>query len=200
MLTNSVYKKGSKLFLFTLMLIASLYLVGCDKAKETMDDAAKKVEETTNKAGDAVSETVDKAGDMAKDAAEKVGETTDKLVDSTKSVLGDAAKKVEDAVTSKAFTGVWVGKLDSRLTTLTITGEEANKIDGKIVINYRDPLKQDVKGTYNPETKTLTMEDQLHSRYKGKYSGKISEDGKTYSGTFTTLVDKKSYNFNLVKK
>lgn len=196
MLINRISNKGNKLLLLSFMISAAVLLISCDKAKETMDDAAKKVEETANKAGEAVSETADKAGEMAKDAAEKVGE----VVDSTKETVNDAAKKVEEVVNNKAFVGVWVGKLDSRLTTLTITGEEGNDITGKIVINYKTPMNQEVKGAFNPEKKTLVMEDQLHSRFKGKYSGKISDDGKTYSGTFTTLVDKNSYSFNLVKK
>lgn len=193
MLINRISKKGSKILLLSVMISAALFVTSCDKAKETMDDAQKTVQDTAEKTGDAVTETADKAGDLAKDAAEKVGEVVD-------SSMNKAAKKVEEVVKSKQFMGVWVGKLDSRLTTLTITEDENNKIGGKIVINYRDPLKQDVKGTFSPETNTLNMQDQLHSRFKGKYSGKISADGKTYSGTFTTLADKKSYNFNLVKK
>ncbi|MCB0748125.1 MAG: hypothetical protein KDC90_11750, partial [Ignavibacteriae bacterium] len=145
-------------------------------------------------------ETVDKAGDMAKDAAEKVGETTDELVDSTKSAIDEAAKKVEDAVSSKAFTGVWVGKLNNRETTLSITNQDGKDISGKIMINFRNPINQKVKGTFDSETNTLTMQDQLNIQYKGKYSGKISEDGKTYSGTFTILENKKSYDFKLAKK
>ncbi len=189
MLVNNLSQKGSKLIILIFMLITSLLLVSCDKANEKVDDATKVIEEAADKAGDAVSETADKLDD-----------TTDKLVDKATDVVESAAKKVEEAVISNAFVGVWVGKLDSRLATLTITAQEGNDFEGKITVNYRNPLKQDVKGNFNPETKIVTMADQLHSRFKGKYNGKLSEDSKTYSGTFTTLADKNSYSFNLVKK
>ncbi len=126
---------------------------------------------------------------MQEEVTEKVGEATE-----------DAANKVEEVVMGTSLTGVWTGKLDSRVTTLSITKQDGNNIEGKITVNYRKPINQDVKGSFNADTKTLTMEDQLHSRFKGKYSGKLSEDGKTYSGTFTTLVEKKNYKFTLIKK
>lgn len=189
MLKKSILSNSFKLVLLSFLVSTAILLNSCDKAKETMDDAAKKVEETA-----------DKAGDLAKDAAEKVGESTETIVDSVAAKLEKAAEKVEDVITEKPLVGVWQGKLDSRLTILTITSQEGNEISGKITINYRNPINQEVKGALNPETKALTMEDQLHSRFKGKYSGKLSADGKTYSGTFTTLVDKNSVSFNLVKK
>lgn len=182
MLKGSLTNKGNKFLLSSLIVIAALLLISCDKTKETMDDAAKKTSEVT------------------KDAVEKVGETTEKVVDSVATNLEKTAEKVENVIAEKPLVGVWQGKLDSRLTILTITSQEGNEVSGKITINYRNPINQEIKGTLNPDTKALTMADQIHSRFKGKYSGKISADGKTYSGTFTTLVDKNSVSFNLVKK
>jgi Sec-independent protein translocase protein TatA len=189
MLKGRLTNKGNKILFLSLIVIVAILLVSCDKAKETMDDAQKTVEETA-----------DKAGEVTKDAVEKVEETTEKVVDSVATTDEKAAEKVENVVTEKPLLGVWQGKLDSRLTILSITSQEGNNFSGKITINYRNPINQEVKGTLNPETKALTMADQIHSRFKGKYSGKLSEDGKTYSGTFTTLVDKNSVSFNLVKK
>ncbi len=198
---KTIQKKKNRLLLFlTITLFSIFVLSACDKAKETMDsatetvsDAANKVGETTkdvaNKAGEAAGEAVDKVGDAAKDVANKATETAK-----------DAAGKVMGVFANNGMVGTWTGKLDNRFTTLTITKQDGNNFEGKIQINYRTPIKQKIKGSFNVETKTITMADQLHSRYKGKYNGKLSDDGKTYSGTFTTNVDKKKYKFNLIKK
>jgi hypothetical protein len=46
----------------------------------------------------------------------------------------------------------------------------------------------------------MNMTDQLHSRYEGSYSGKLSKDLNIYSGTFTMKVDGKKFSFNLKKQ
>ncbi|MBI1933045.1 MAG: YtxH domain-containing protein [Ignavibacteriales bacterium] len=189
MLKNMLTNKGNRFIVLSLVVSAALLLASCDKAKDTMEETKKTVEETT-----------DKAAEMTKEAAEKMGEATEKVVDTVKTAVEKTAEEVKNAVDEKQFVGVWQGKLDSRLAILTITSQDGNDFSGKITISYRTPINQEVKGTYNPETKSVTMADQLHSRVKGKYAGKLSADGKTYSGTFTTLVDKNSATFNLVKK
>ena len=188
------------LSIMIVVLISAFVLASCDEAKEVMDDTTEAVGNAADKAGEVAGDAVDKVGDAAKDVTDKAGEVATDVVDKAGEVTGDAVDKVADAINSNKMVGVWTGKLDSRLTTLTINKQDDKTFEGKIVVNYRTPLNQDVKGSCNGETKTITMEDQLHSRNKGKYTGKLSEDGKTFSGTFTTLVDKKSYNFNLTKK
>lgn len=189
MLKKSVANNSVKFILLSLLFSTAIFLNSCDKAKETMEDAAKKVEETA-----------DKAGELAKDAVDKVGEATESVVDSVAAKVEKAVEKVDVILSEKLLVGTWTGKLDGRLTTLTITEQDGNNFNGKITINYRQPINQDVKGSYNSETKAITMEDQLHSRYKGKYKGKLSENGKTFTGTFTTLVDGKNFSFDLTKK
>ncbi len=194
-------KKSKKiLFVFFAIIIASFVISGCDNAKDAMDQASEVAKKTADKAGEMAKDAAEKAGETAKDAAEKVSETAEKVADKATETAGDVAKKVTDVVAGNNLVGVWTGKLDSRVTTLSITKQDGNNFEGKITINYRTPINQDVKGSYNEETKTITMADQLHSRFKGKYSGKLSDDGKTFSGTFTTLVDKKNFNFSLHKK
>ncbi|MDH3268376.1 MAG: hypothetical protein OEM46_05930, partial [Ignavibacteria bacterium] len=61
-------------------------------------------------------------------------------------------------------------------------------------------INQEVKGRVSPTSLNMSMKDQLHSRYRGKYNGKISEDGKNFSGTFTMDLDGKKFAFNLKKK
>jgi len=195
MFFNNSKAKSTFLLLFA-FIFTSFIISGCDQAKDAMDEAQEVVEKT----GEVITETAEKTGEMAEDAVKKVGETTEKVVNKTVETADSIAEKVTDVVSNNFLVGVWTGKLDSRLTTLTITKQDGNNFEGKITISYRKPLNQDVKGTYNAETKVLTMEDQLHSRYKGKYSGKLSDDEKTYSGTFTTIVDKKIFNFSLIKK
>jgi hypothetical protein len=96
--------------------------------------------------------------------------------------------------------GVWTGTLAGRSTTLRITDQSGNEFSGSISIAYREAVNQDVKGKLDFENLSFTMSDQLHSRYRGKYSGKISQDFKTLSGTFTQDIDKETGNFNLTMK
>lgn len=95
--------------------------------------------------------------------------------------------------------GTWNGLFDQRKTTLKITNQNGNEFEGSITINYREVINQKVKGSFDPENKTFKMTDQLHSRYAGSYSGKISEDLNSLSGTFTQNVDKTKFSFSLKK-
>ncbi|MGE5845793.1 MAG: hypothetical protein ACM34O_03645, partial [Ignavibacteria bacterium] len=87
-----------------------------------------------------------------------------------------------------------------RSTVLTITEQTDSSFAGKISINYREAINQEVKGTLSPATKKISMIDQLHSRYQGKYNGNLSEDNKNFSGTFTMDLDGSKFSFNLNKK
>lgn len=96
--------------------------------------------------------------------------------------------------------GTWTGKFDSRATTLTITEQTDSIFKGKITINYREVINQEVSGKINLETKEITMTDLLHSRYKGKYRGKLTDEDMKFSGTFTSDIDKNNFSFSLTKK
>ncbi len=194
-------KKKNRLLLFlTITLISLFVLSACDKAKETMDSATKTVSDAANKVGETTKDVANKAGEVAGEAVDKVGDAAKNVADKATETAQNAADKVAGVFAKNGMVGTWTGKLDSRHTTLTITKQDGNNFEGKIQINYRTPIKQKIKGSFNAKTKTITMADQLHSRYKGKYSGKLSNDGKTYTGTFTTNVDKKNFKFKLVKK
>ncbi len=103
-------------------------------------------------------------------------------------------------VTVPDVKGTWTGTFDKRATTLKITEQTDSSFSGKITINYREVINQEVKGTIHTSSMQLTMTDLLHSRYRGKYKGTLSEDGKTYSGNFTMDLDGKQFSFNLNKK
>lgn len=107
---------------------------------------------------------------------------------------------VEVKVSIPDIKGTYTGTFDKRATTLTITEQTDSSFSGKITINYREVINQEVKGTISPSTMKISMKDQLHSRYQGKYNGKLSEDGKVFSGTFTMDLDGKKFSFNLNKK
>jgi hypothetical protein len=96
--------------------------------------------------------------------------------------------------------GRWTGTFDNKSTTLQITSQDSLSFTGKITINYRDVINQQVKGSFNPKKKTFNMKDQLHSRFQGKYSGKLSDDTKKISGTFTMDLDGKKFPFSLTKR
>jgi hypothetical protein len=106
----------------------------------------------------------------------------------------------EETVAIQDLKGTWTGTFDKRATTLKITEQTDSSFSGKITINYRQVINQNVKGSFSPATMKVSMKDQLHSRYQGKYNGKVSKDGKNFSGTFTMDLDGKKFSFNLNKK
>lgn len=161
-----------------ILLFASFLFTACDKAKETVEEAADKVAEKT---GEVISETAEKVGEVAE-------ETVNKL-----------AEGVEEIVESKELVGTWKGKFDGRKTVLVITSQDGNDFEGKITINYREAINQEVKGSYDSETNKMSMKDQLHSRYAGKYEGTLSDDKSTFSGMFTVKADGTKFKFNLSK-
>jgi len=112
----------------------------------------------------------------------------------------DSEPVVEEKITIPDIKGTWTGTFDKRATTLKITEQTDSSFSGKITINYREVINQEVKGRVSPTSLKMSMKDQLHSRYQGKYNGKISEDGKSFSGTFTMNRDGTKSSFNLNKK
>ena len=96
--------------------------------------------------------------------------------------------------------GKWSGTFDKRSTVLNITEQTDSSFSGKITISYRQVLNQEVKGSFSPTTEKMTMTDQLHSRYQGKYNGSLSKNADNFSGTFTMDHDGSKYSFNLNKK
>lgn len=116
------------------------------------------------------------------------------VVDTVKPEMEKPIIQIPDLV------GKWTGKFDSRATVLNITNQTDSSFSGKISISYREVINQDVSGTISPSKMKISMKDLLHSRYQGKYYGNLSEDGKTFSGTFTMNVDKTKLTFNLSKK
>ena len=112
----------------------------------------------------------------------------------------DNESVVEEKITIPDLKGTWAGTFDKRATTLKITEQTDSSFSGKISINYREVINQEIKGAISSSTGKISMKDQLHSRYQGKYNGKLSEDGKNFSGTFTMDLDGKKFTFNLNKK
>ena len=96
--------------------------------------------------------------------------------------------------------GTWTGTFDKRSTKFTITEQTDSSFSGKITINYREVINQEVKGSFSPSTGKMIMTDQLHSRYQGKYDGKLSKDFSNFAGTFTMKLDGSKFSFNLNKK
>jgi hypothetical protein len=107
---------------------------------------------------------------------------------------------VEEMISIPDIKGTWTGTFDKRATTLTITEQTDSTFTGKISISYREVIDQQVKGTFSPISLKMTMTDQLHSRYEGSYSGKLSKELNNYAGTFTMKVDGSKFPFTLSKK
>jgi predicted membrane protein len=106
----------------------------------------------------------------------------------------------EAVITVPDLKGTWTGKFDSRATVLNINEQTDTTFSGKITISYREVINQEVSGTISPSTMKINMKDMLHSRYRGIYSGTLSDDGTAYSGTFTQDLDKTKFQFSLSKK
>ena len=107
---------------------------------------------------------------------------------------------VEEKIEIPDLRGTWTGTFDKRATTFKITEQTDSSFSGKITINYRQVINQEVKGTFNPATLKMTMEDQLHSRFEGKYDGKLNKELNNFSGIFTMKLDGSKFSFNLNKK
>ena len=117
---------------------------------------------------------------------------------------GDSIEELKDPVEETEIVipdlkGSWTGKFDGKSTTLEITEQTDSSFMGKISIKYKQTLNQNVKGNFSPTTLKITMIDQLHSKYMGKYNGKFGEDYNSFSGTFTKNRDGSQYKFNLKK-
>jgi hypothetical protein len=124
---------------------------------------------------------------------------------STDGVTPDTSVEIKDPLIEEKIIipdikGTWTGTFDGKPTTLNITEQTDSSFSGKITINYKQALNQDVKGNFSPTVLKISMADQLHSKFMGKYDGKFSADYKNFSGTFAKNRDNSKYSFNLNKK
>jgi len=160
-----------KQFLPVILFSVSLFFVGCEKKAED----GKQIKE------DVKNENIlpDTSASVSAPESEPAGENKIQIPD---------------------IRGTWSGKFDARATTLTITEQTDSSFSGKITISYREVIDQEVKGTFSPASLKMNMTDQLHSRYQGSYSGKLSKELTNYSGTFTMKLDGSKFSFNLNKK
>ena len=139
------------------------------------------------------------------DQSEEPADNTDTEVITSDTTSDDLNTEVKEPIEETKITipdirGTWSGTFDSRSTVLNITEQTDSSFVGKITISYRQAINQDVKGSLSPATMNMEMKDQLHSRFQGKYNGKLSNDADNYSGTFTMDLDGSKLSFNLNKK
>lgn len=98
------------------------------------------------------------------------------------------------------ITGTWTGKLEHHNSVLKITEQDSLNFKGNISTSFRNPIDQQISGKFDPVAKTLTMKDLIRNRYQGTYSAKLSEDLKSFSGTFKPNADNEKWTFNYKKK
>jgi hypothetical protein len=139
------------------------------------------------------------------DTSEEPIDNGDTEVITTDTTSGDSTEELKDPVEETKITipdlkGTWTGTFDNRSTVLKITEQTDSSFSGKISISYRQVINQDVKGSFSPSKMNMKMKDQLHSRFQGKYSGKLSENADNFSGTFIMDLDGSKFSFNLNKK
>jgi hypothetical protein len=161
----------SKMAFAVLVIIAAVVYFGCEKKTDTK-------EQPTDGAEPKI---------LVEDTTPGKGNTEVEQGKEIKTIIQD-------------LKGTWIGTFDKRSTVLNITEQTDSSFSGKISIKYRETINQDVKGTFRPATRKVSMEDQIHSKYMGKYDGKLSDDGKNLSGTFTMNRNGTKSSFNLNKK
>jgi hypothetical protein len=115
------------------------------------------------------------------------------------SYFGCEKKTGETEITIPDLKGTWSGTFDGRSAVLNITDQTDSSFSGKISISYREPINQEVKGSFSPATMMITMTDQLQSRFQGIYNGSLSKVADSFSGTFTLNNDGSKYSFDLNK-
>lgn len=170
---NLLKKNWGKIsLLFSLIIAAGFIFTSCEQ---------KKPEETAI------------ATDTVKVKVEEPA-AVDTLAKDTTSLPAAPAEVIPD------LKGKWTGTFDKRTTTLRITEQDGKSFKGNITINYREVINQQVSGAVNEETMEVSMKDLLHSRYAGTYKGKLSDDMKKLSGTFTQNVEKTKFSFSLTKQ
>lgn len=128
---------------------------------------------------------------------------TEKKQDSI--ALKEKAEATADSLKKQAellpdITGTWTGKLEYHSSVLKISEQDSLNFKGNITTNFREVINQQVSGKFDPVNKTLTMKDLVRNRYQGTYSAKLSDDLKSFEGTFTVNVDKTKWSFNYKKK
>lgn len=125
---------------------------------------------------------------------------TDETAQPEKDTLQTDTAKVDttiaDTVKIINLAGTWQGILNERASTFRISEFKDNNIKGTITIKSRGTITREVAGTFNPETRTVRFSDQTRSRDMGRYSGTVSEDGTTITGTFTMNADGSTSKFN----
>jgi hypothetical protein len=96
--------------------------------------------------------------------------------------------------------GKWTGTIYNRSATFNITKQDSSVFKGDLTIFFRENINQQVSGNVDPNSLKITMKDLVHNKAMGKYNGKLSDDFKSMSGTFTMNIDGKNYSFNFSKK
>ena len=113
--------------------------------------------------------------------------------------LGCDKKTDEAEITIPDLKGTWSGTFDGRSAVLNITDQTDSSFSGKMSINYREPINQEVEGSFSPTTLKITMTDQLNGRFQGIYTGSLSKEANSFSGAFTLNSDGSKYSYNLNK-
>lgn len=140
-------------------------------------------------------------GEKKNEDAQTGDEPNTNMSDTSMSETSSDPSSIEEPVVNiPDLKGTWTGKFDSRTTTLKITEQDSVSFKGSITINYREVINQQVSGKIDPEKNTFTMNDLLHHRFAGSYTGKFSEDLNNLDGSFTEKASKRNAQFNLKRK
>lgn len=84
--------------------------------------------------------------------------------------------------------------------SMTVSKQDSITFTAVVTIASRTPVVQNMKGSYDPDKKTVKLTTQETFRYNGDFSGTLSEDGKSISGTYVQRADNASSVFKLTKQ
>ncbi|MBE2280022.1 MAG: hypothetical protein IAE91_06485 [Ignavibacteriaceae bacterium] len=118
----------------------------------------------------------------------------------------DTTKVVEKPVVEEPkvvipdFVGSYSGAVGNMAASMTVSKQDSITFTAVVTIASRTPVVQNMKGSYDPDKKTVKLTTQETFRYNGDFSGTLSEDGKSISGTYVQRADNASSVFKLTKQ
>ena len=100
------------------------------------------------------------------------------------------------------FVGDWKGTFDNTVTTFTISEANKDEVFASILVNYRKPLQETLKGTIDMDTRAFQFDDvnPTNKILDGGYKGSFSQDFASFSGEYQNYTTKKVVKFNFSKE
>ncbi|MBA4309904.1 MAG: hypothetical protein C0425_06165 [Chlorobiaceae bacterium] len=96
----------------------------------------------------------------------------------------EQAAKPEEIEPTVELEGTWTGTFWNKNMTLVIATQTAYSFEGETTVRWTKPVVSKVKGTIDPATLEMKFQDVVDGKDAGSYTGKLSEDKKSFTGQF----------------